>query len=283
MNSSSNVYKLKNLASNITLSNVTISNKKIKSFLLIFPTLLVVGLFLSLVIPASWSSFYLFSSRNFINRIFAYKGNFIFTVLYVSISFAKFIDFRKATNMSQLKKISLLPLPNALDTKESKRLVTSGKKILTIQLVKFTLKNVILYLDFWVIDHIFVWTGGACDVTTSAMKHITDAEQCRKLSGKWEGGFDISGHFCFLTSVSLILFYEIHEICRFYESNDYRDFSPFTKPVVLAIMTTLYVWCCLLFVTSIFYHTLMEKILGLAMGYICSSVIYSITRLSLVK
>ena len=283
MNSNSNVYKLKNLASNITLSNVTIANKKIKSFLLIFLTLLVVGLFLSILIPASWSSFYLFSSRNFINRIFAYKGNLIFTILYVSISFAKFIDFRKASNMSQLKKISLLPLPNALDTKDSKRLVTSGKKILTIQLVKFTLKNVILYLDFWVIDHIFVWTGGACDLDTTAMNRITDAEKCRKLSGKWEGGFDISGHFCFLTSVSLILFYEIHEICRFYENNDYRDFSPFTKSVVSAMITTLYLWCCLLFVTSIFYHTLMEKILGLAMGYICSSVIYSITRLSLVK
>lgn len=109
MNSNSNVYKLKNLASNITLSNVTIANKKIKSFLLIFPTLLVVGLFLSILIPASWSSFYLFSSRNFINRIFAYKGNLIFTILYVSISFAKFIDFRKASNMSQLKKSHYFP------------------------------------------------------------------------------------------------------------------------------------------------------------------------------
>lgn len=283
MNSNNNVYKLKNLASNITLSNVTIANKKIKSFLLIFPALLVVGLFLSTLIPASWSSFYLFSSRNFINKVFAYKGNLIFTILYVLISFAKFIDFRKASNMTQLKKISLLPLPNALDTKDSKRLVTSGKKILTIQLVKFTLKNVILFLDFWVIDHIFVWTGGACDLDATSMNHITDAEKCRKLKGKWEGGFDISGHFCFLTSVSLILFYEIHEICRFYENNDYRDFSPFTKSVVSAMITTLYIWCCLLFVTSIFYHTLMEKVLGLAMGYICSSVIYSITRLSLVK
>lgn len=283
MNSNNNVYKIKNLASNITLSNVTLANKKIKSFLLIFPTLLIVGLFLSILVPISWSSFYLFSSRNFINKIFAYKGNLIFTILYVLISFAKFIDFRKASNLSHLKKISLLPLPNALDTKDSKKLVTNGKKILTIQLVKFTLKNVILFLDFWVIDHIFVWTGGACNLDSSAMNLITDAEKCRKLNGKWEGGFDISGHFCFLTSVSLILFYEINEICRFYESNDYKDFSPFTKSVIYAMIITLYIWCCLLFVTSIFYHTLFEKILGLAMGYFCTSVIYNISRLSLVK
>lgn len=283
MNTSSRNNKLKNLVSKLTTSTVSFNNRRIKTFLLIFPTLLVVGLFLSVIIPSSWTSFYFFNSRNFINKIFAYKGNLLFTILYILLSFSKLIDFKNVSNISHLKRISLLPLPTSLDTTSQKKVVTSWKKILTIQLVKFTLKNVILFINFWIIDHIFIWTGGECHLDASSISKITDAERCRSQNGKWEGGFDISGHFCFLTTVSLIFFYELNEVCRFYDINEYKDFSPFTKGVVFSIATTVYAWCCLLFVTSIFYHTILEKILGLIMGYICTSVVYNIPRLALVR
>ena len=126
MNTSSRNNKLKNLVSKLTTSTVSFNNRRIKTFLLIFPTLLIAGLFLSVIIPSSWTSFYFFNSRNFINKIFAYKGNLLFTILYILLSFSKLIDFKNVSNISHLKRISLLPLPTSIDTtsqKDRKRVV----------------------------------------------------------------------------------------------------------------------------------------------------------------
>lgn len=257
-------YFVKNLCEKtVTLSHVS-PNYAINIFYLIYPAILAGGLLLSPVVPESWQTFYFFSSRNLVNQIFAYKGNIVFTLLYFLVSIARIggVPLRKQAP------ISLLPLPNTVEIDDEKKKLTK-LRLISSQVVKFVLKNVILFINFFVIDHLFILTGGNCFIDGSVQRSITDAQQCSRKDGKWKGGFDISGHFCFLVSISLILFNELAIItqeCQFRKA---------IKAISYLVLSVLFIWCCVLTVTSVFYHTLLEKVLGLLMGYLCPLVIYS--------
>ena len=239
-------------------------DKEIHIFYFIYPIILIVGLILSLFIPNDWKSFYFFSSRNLVNKLFAYKGNIIFTVLYTLLSISRVVS----VPLKKQLMISLLPIPNTINVDNEKNNKPKLKVALS-QITKFILKNLILYINFFIIDHLFIFTGGNCFVDDEPVTSITDSQVCGKLNGVWKGGFDISGHFCFIVSISLVLFNELKIMIDNYQ------FKQANKIISTLTLVTLFTWCCVLVVTSVFYHTLVEKILGLSMGYICPLVIYS--------
>lgn len=253
----------------------TICEKKIKPlssvcerefslFYFIYPAILVSGLVISFLVPNGWKVFYLFSSRNLINQFFAYNGNIVFTVLYSLLSVARLA----AVPVQKPPLGFLLPIPNTIHVENDSR--TKSKVFITLsQIFKLVLKVLILCINFMIIDHLFILTGGNCFINNLPVKDVKDAQVCRKLNGTWKGGFDISGHFCFIVSISLILFNELRIIIKDY------NFTQTNRIIATLTLVVLFIWCCLLEVTSVFYHTFFEKVLGLLMGYICPMIIYS--------
>ncbi|EGA62852.1 YDR319C-like protein [Saccharomyces cerevisiae FostersO] len=122
--------------------------------------------------------------------------------------------------------MDILPLPiSSTETSSSYLTYTNHwpllkNRIISIMITqyacKFVLKYLLLFLNFQFIDHVFIWTGGEC----SSGSKTTSAEKCRLENGKWDGGFDISGHFCFLVSISMILWMELHLFSRFVQAED---------------------------------------------------------------
>ncbi|CUS20930.1 LAQU0S02e01618g1_1 [Lachancea quebecensis] len=228
-------------------------------FTLVYPVVLICGLVLHSLTNDSTlqhqkDSHYLLSPNNIINLVFAYKGNLIWTILFASLAA---YHIRLRISSSDL-------LPRDARTTRPVKWHRLGKEYM----VKLIVKNLLLCVVFFVIDRVFVWTGGSC--SSSATK---SAEQCRKEGGKWENGFDISGHFCFLTNVSLILWLELSSIQKQFASNERTPSKVWCVLLCLNVFV-LTIWAFILSVTAIYYHTTLEKILGLLMGYICPIVMY---------
>ncbi|SCU98279.1 LAFA_0G16798g1_1 [Lachancea sp. 'fantastica'] len=236
-----------------------------RRYLLIYPCAFVLGLAVNLVVDSSQldhqkDTFYLLSSGNWINQIFAYRGNLIWTLLYIALACFQV--------QLQVSRQYFLPLDARNGgQRDSKSVIKAVKPFLA----KLVLKNLALLVVFLIIDGIFVWTGGSC--STSGTK---SAETCRKQGGEWTGGFDVSGHFCFLTIVSLILWEELRGARQYMIVNeiDANNESKIWLPLQYTVVSVLAVWAFILCVTAIYYHTVLEKVLGLAMGYIGPGVIY---------
>lgn len=228
-------------------------------FTLVYPSILAYGSLINLLVDASRlerqrSSYYLLSSGNIVNKLFAYRGNLTWTILFTLLAV-----FQVWLHAEQS---DLLPR----DARSVHRV--GGVRLAKQYTVKLILKNVLLYLAFLFIDNLFVWTGGSCSTSSTR-----SAERCRKEGGSWDNGFDISGHFCFLTNISLILWYELRSIQKKISSD---DISPTKTWIVLrwSTLIVLITWSFILSVTAVYYHTLLEKVLGLTMGYLCPTIMY---------
>lgn len=283
---------------------------KEKHFLYIYPTIFIVGVFLNEVFPSrlfnyAKDNWWIVSSDNYFNKTFAYKGNHIFAILFTGVFFINLIHEFKAHNDTN----------DSSEPQEDALVQLSWKKFKHFT-IKFTLKITILFILFYIIDHIFILTGGSCVIdkavanilakssksleqcteyngTWVRLDHgfcsITPAQLSRRIKsaqicykyGEWEGGFDISGHFCFITTLSLILWYELKEFDETYfaltdieeqkkiEIHESSWFSfTVTNLVRWSVLISLIIWIQLLTTTAIFYHTVLEKLLGLALGYV---------------
>lgn len=201
--------------------------------------------------------YYFVRSKNFVNEIFAYKGNLVWTILFVSLAYVQ-INARcrnQATLPRDQRTLPSSPLRGLLKQYAS----------------KIILKMVLLAIIFWFIDSVFIITGGSCLLGEGTQS----AERCRAGGGKWVGGFDISGHFCFLVNVSMILWFELSHYQKYLERESVL--SPngmLAKSIIGLVVCVLVVWILMLMITAIYYHTILEKILGCSMGYICVLVMY---------
>lgn len=245
--------------------------------LYIYLTILLGGIIVNLIIPEhlkQWviTSVYPFRHGNLINEIFAYHGNTIWDGLFVLLAYMNVKILTKEWD-------PLLINNNKNNTKYT------YTKIIKSFIIKFILKNLILFILFLFIDRIFIWTGGHCQLdaelnpTGSKYREIVDAELCRSKRGSWIGGFDISGHFCFLINISLILWIELYQLDKWMASTsmDWNQLYRYEKVLKFghwAIVTVLSIWIFLLITTSIFYHTVPEKILGYILGHISPLIIY---------
>ncbi|SCU79662.1 LADA_0B02322g1_1 [Lachancea dasiensis] len=228
-------------------------------FLHIYPCILVVGMVVNMIVDRSQldhqrETYYLLSSKNWANQIFAYRGNLIWTALYIFLAcFQLYIRLSRADS-----------LPVDVRSAQERHLAKTVKPYI----VKLGLKNLILMVIFLFIDRVFVWTGGSC--STSDTK---SAETCRRQHGQWAHGFDISGHFCFLTTVSLLLWLELRAAYRYMAVNEISS-TRIWACIQAGVGAVVLVWAFLLCVTAIYYHTFAEKLLGLLVGYICPAILY---------
>ncbi|QLL33379.1 hypothetical protein HG536_0E02900 [Torulaspora globosa] len=201
--------------------------------------------------------YYLLSSKSFINEIFAYKGNLVWTVLFVCLAYVQIA--------TKCRNYVILPqyqgnVPNY-----------PMRGLLKQYASKFILKNVLLMLIFWVIDGIFILTGGSCLTRADTYS----AEKCKASGAQWVGGFDISGHFCFLVNISMILWLELSQYWKYVEQDAVvLPASRLIKVCLIITVSVLVIWIAMLMITSIYYHTVLEKVLGCLMGYICVTVMY---------
>lgn len=236
-----------------------------KQFLLIYPGLVIVGYFVDLLIPSDElnrqkEEWYWVTPGNLINKIFAYNGNSIWLILFIMLNIMKY--YFTLDNFD--------PLPISIRNLEQK---THGK-IIKQCISKLTLKYSIIFLLFYFIDHIFIWSGGKCDISNTL-----SSEHCRSINGTWYGGFDISGHFCFLSNISLILWYELYETINYIHNNEVLLVRKWVWVWIKSItLFVVYIWLMILLITSIYYHTITEKILGVIMGYTCPLIMYIMTN-----
>lgn len=259
------------------------------------------------------SNWKLASSDNAVSQVFAYQGNELFLALFSGLFLAKaalLVESRQSQRNSDSSILtSILSVKNAIFAEFVKTFA------------RFTIKVISLLYLFKLIDYVFLETGGSClidqTVANALAASALDYDQCFKYNGtwvrfkdgfcsltpgqfskviksaevcrdygQWTGGFDISGHFCFLTTLSLIIFNELEQFHQTNHTHEAENFPrtvngdwlsiTFTNFWLWLSMGTLFVWASILLITSIFYHSFLEKAAGLLFGYVAPIIMYII-------
>ncbi|KAK6463767.1 Fat storage-inducing transmembrane protein [Scheffersomyces coipomensis] len=138
-----------------------------------------------------------------------------------------------------------------------------------------------------IFERINIATGGSC-----ADDSIRSEYYCKSSGSTWTNGFDASGHFYFILSVSLIVWRELlnhlgiqskipmangdelefdqapgnnSEIASASWNNN--PYLTIYKAIVIGVaLTFLSIWYFMYLITCIFFHTIPEKIVGTAVG-----------------
>ncbi|KAK9452962.1 inositol phospholipid synthesis and fat-storage-inducing TM-domain-containing protein [Dipodascopsis uninucleata] len=128
-----------------------------------------------------------------------------------------------------------------------------------------------------IMDRIFISTGGICVVGDEkklediygGVHDISSSIGCRHARGEWTGGHDVSGHAFLLTHSSLFLWFEILPVLL--------EGGIFLRHVNTKIVFGLLaMWWWMLLMTSIYFHTFLEKITGWICGTLSWVFIYII-------
>lgn len=147
---------------------------------------------------------------------------------------------------------------------------TNRQSLLKQQILRYTLATVWWYaFSQWlfglpIMDRVFVITGGTCEGVADGTA-VTSAA-CRSHGGKWVGGHDPSGHSFLLVHSSLFLWFEILPTLR--------KPAEAVPGAVKGVFALLGLWWWMLLMTSIYFHSFLEKIAGLTWGLIEVSVVY---------
>ncbi|KAG7913464.1 hypothetical protein KL907_000409 [Ogataea polymorpha] len=198
---------------------------------------------------------FLLSSKGPLNRIFAghsFEGFF----LCFALSTYYVISLRR-TEM-------VLPLTS--------RSGMSIRAILLRQLIKLAV--IYVWLSFQIVwffgdsvfDRILELTGGHC-----LQKAGLNYKQCRILNGKWIGGTKFSGHSLILSCFGLSLIFELENVSKTYRPD---AATALLKGLLFCCSVYIAAWLLLFTITAIFYHTLPEKIVGLAAGMFVPYLLY---------
>ncbi|RLV94537.1 hypothetical protein JA1_001743 [Spathaspora sp. JA1] len=137
-----------------------------------------------------------------------------------------------------------------------------------------------------IFERISVMSGAHCTIDGIYREYA-----CENVGGEWIGGFDSSSHYLFLISSSLLIWYELINHLKFpvnYLSFDIeRGFpndrqsvittttaqSKIRSGIIIASLVFISLWFCSYLITSIFFHTIPEKIVGLFCGLIVPSLL----------
>lgn len=118
------------------------------------------------------------------------------------------------------------------------------------------------FFGLLIFDRINVLSNGHC---TSGEK--TNDYLCHESGYEWIGGFDSSGHLYFLSSISLMLIAE--------SLNTFRLQSSYLRKYFLIVSSSfLIMWYFEFVITSLFFHTIPEKCVGLLVGMIVPLLFY---------
>ncbi|RCK54776.1 FIT family protein scs3 [Candida viswanathii] len=162
-----------------------------------------------------------------------------------------------------------------------------------------------------IMDKIFIWTGGKCrldgtaSVSTEHLLHGSFIETleniwestgitsyaCRKVKGAWIGGHDPLGHVFLLIHSSLYMYletapyfpgfrqvrYNLNRLSGAHESMVSKIGVLWNTPLVfVGLLVAL--WWFMLLMTNIYFHLILEKLVGLVFGYIGIAAIYYVPR-----
>lgn len=153
-------------------------------------------------------------------------------------------------------------------------------------------------------DKIFVWTGGRCYVPPGRMDpghklalvftqihdgtfatNVINSKTCRQLKGQWEGGHDPSGHVFLLTHSSLYMFFEVRQYGK-YGLGQVKELwaqlgrektaggrmavvgSHILAHASILAYGLIGLWWFMLLMTNIYFHSILEKLVGLMFGYV---------------
>ncbi|QLL30668.1 hypothetical protein HG536_0A04830 [Torulaspora globosa] len=73
----------------------------------------------------------------------------------------------------------------------------------------------------------------------------------------------------------MILWLELSQYWKYVEQDAVvLPASRLIKVCLIITVSVLMIWIAMLMITSIYYHTVLEKVLGCLMGYICVTVMY---------
>lgn len=125
-----------------------------------------------------------------------------------------------------------------------------------LYLAKFISLSILsTFLHIWwfgtsIFERINISTGGHCDNILLSMT------QCAKENLLWTNGFDASGHFFVLSIYIIVTLQEIYKL---------NDTS---KNLLIASTVCVALWYFEFTITALFFHTTLEKIVGLSLGYL---------------
>lgn len=104
-------------------------------------------------------------------------------------------------------------------------------------------------------------TGRCLDGNSSIIHGYDNRRQCRSVMGLWDS-FDISGHTFLLNWCVYVSIHELHMFFKFLESTH----SFFIESIVFLIfgwnVVLNLLWCVMLAMTQLFFHSFFEKILA---------------------
>ncbi|EGV62537.1 hypothetical protein CANTEDRAFT_114941 [Yamadazyma tenuis ATCC 10573] len=161
-----------------------------------------------------------------------------------------------------------------------------------------------------IMDKIFLWTGGRCvSVAEDRLAHhseffnkvedlyestVVGSKVCRQLRGNWEGGHDPSGHVFLLIHSSLYMFFETVPFWRNWTHvrttlgklkqdlsvSDNRTITVgrfFLHNPWIPVGMLILLWWFMLLMTNVYFHSILEKLVGLLFGY-AISLVYLLPR-----
>ncbi|CAH6719246.1 hypothetical protein CLIB1444_02S04170 [[Candida] jaroonii] len=157
-----------------------------------------------------------------------------------------------------------------------------------IKLIKIYVSNVVfgIFINYWffgpsIVERIDTYKGGYCELVSRALSHGS----CNAQSGVWHSVFDASGHYYLIISMSLLLWDRyLQAIVDDEVINDNSIINleeGFTLPepidpmfikfrIFLHIFTIslISIWYFEFIITSLFFHTPFEKLVGLMFGMV---------------
>ncbi len=265
-------------------------------FLVIYPIVLSLGLLIRTLLSQELfdklKNSYWISDQNIINKTFADHGLEVFTTLSVLIFIVRII-------VSELQNFKVPLLPTSFNSKNKTiEKIEKYFKLAVVYGARYGVTYGILLILFKLKNYESVSTGGQCQPRLQNSDNVsTLSKRYLKIlclpDEEWiPGSLNISGHYFFIVTLSLSLFYELKILLHstmdsidksFEEQDDGLGLSNKLKvSIASATLTTLLislvllVWIGTLSVTAIFYHTVREKIMGLVFGYLAPVVNYVI-------
>ncbi|VEU22894.1 DEKNAAC103983 [Brettanomyces naardenensis] len=252
-----------------------------------YPVTLLLGQLISLLSPEETASNYFTTKRNVFNVVFVKKG-WLWTSIFYFIMLVNVYESQRNTDQVVFRR----------------KLFNSVKKYVIVTACWYFYSQ--WFFGVPIMDKIFLLTGGSCnnipeewldnellkDVQISSSPSSTyystclSSKQCRSIKGRWDGGHDPSGHVFLLTLSSSFL---LSELFTFYTTADlveryrmmvnhvrvrYRqgNYLDIVKHLVMSngyllLIGIVGLWYWMLLMTSIYFHSVSEKVVGLMFSY----------------
>lgn len=217
----------------------------------VYAVILMVGLIVRLIVPLRFIDDFrgYFSEDNFINVVFGNHAYELFTILWLLVFFMRVLkDFTRS------KYQTLLPISTTFRDGVRSR-ATRAWHMLVVSLLKYTLTLLMV---------------------------VSILEIRRVIRESYE--INISGHYIAIVTLSVTALWEAKESISDAEilkldtpgDVDQRTLLIYSllSGVLMLCFVMLMIWCFELLVTAIFYHTVVEKVIGLGLGYVSPVLIY---------